>query len=165
MEDFKVDPWEVYSFPTEEELEYIEEWENRRYQRMVDDEIEKILTDFSTIKGCYEIESGMRRVFLIRKFLKEKYPRLEQIGVKLTQDEVESILVDKLTEGQINLLHGILHTEYENSFIELNHKVGHATGKLEAVVLNSILDFIKELTEEESVRSCEPSAVENDVLR
>lgn len=164
MEDFKVDPWEVYSFPTEEELEYIEEWENRRYQRMVDDEIEKILTDFSTIKGCYEIESGMRRVFLLRFFLKEKYPRLEQIGVKLTQDEVESILVDKLTEGQINLLHGILYTEYENSYIGLTQKVGHATEKLEAVVLNSILLFIKELIEE-SVRSCEPSAVENDVLR
>jgi hypothetical protein len=164
MEDFKVDPWEVYSFPTEEELEYIEEWENRRHQRMVDDEIEKILTDFSTIKGCYEIESGMRRVFLLRFFLKEKYPRLEQIGVKLTQDEVESILVDKLTEGQINLLHGILYTEYENSYIGLTQKVGHATEKLEAVVLNSILLFIKELIEE-SVRSCEPSAVENDVLR
>ena len=165
MEDFNVDPWEVYSFPTEEELEYIEEWENRRHQRMAEDEIEKILADFSLIKGCKDIEWSMRRVFLIRKFLKEKYPRLVQIGVKLPQYKVESILVEKLTEGELALIHGILYSEFENSYIGLNHKVGHATGKLEAVVLNSILDFIKELTEEESVRSCEPSAVENDVLR
>jgi len=164
MEDFNVDPWDFYSYPTEEELEYIEEWENRRHQRMAEDEIEKILADFSLIKGCKDIEWGMRRVFLIRKFLKEKYPRLEQIGVKLTQDEVESILISTLSEGHITLIHGILYTEFENSYIELNHKVGHATGKLEAVVLDSILLFIKELIEE-SVRSCEPSAVENDVLR
>ena len=148
MEDYNVDPWDVYSYPTEEELEYIEEWENRRYQRMVDDEIEKILTDFSTIKGCYEIESGMRRVFLLRFFLKEKYPRLEQIGVKLTQDEVESILISTLSEGHITLIHGVLFTEFENSYIGLTQKVGHATEKLEAVVLNSILLFIKELIEE-----------------
>jgi len=164
MEDFNVDPWDFYSYPTEEELEYIEEWENRRHQRMAEDEIEKILADFSLIKGCKDIEWGMRRVFLIRKFLKEKYPRLVQIGVKLTQDMVESILISTLSEGHITLIHGILYTEFENSYIELNHKVGHATGKLEAVVLDSILLFIKELIEE-SVRSCEPSAVENDVLR
>jgi hypothetical protein len=164
MEDFNVDPWDFYSYPTEEELEYIEEWENRRHQRMAEDEIEKILADFSLIKGCKDIEWGMRRVFLIRKFLKEKYPRLVQIGVKLPQYKVESILISTLSEGHITLIHGVLFTEYENSFIELNHKVGHATGKLEAVVLDSILLFIKELIEE-SVRSCEPSAVENDVLR
>ncbi len=164
MEDFNVDPWDFYSYPTEEELEYIEEWENRRHQRMVDDEYQEIITDLSTIRGCKDIEWGMRRVFLIRKFLKEKYPRLVQIGVKLTQDMVESILISTLSEGHITLIHGILYTEFENSYIELNHKVGHATGKLEAVVLDSILLFIKELIEE-SVRSCEPSAVENDVLR
>ena len=164
MEDFNVDPWDFYSYPTEEELEYIEEWDKRYYQRMVEDEIEKILTDFSTIKGCKDIEWGMRRVFLVRLFMKKKYPRLVQIGVKSPQDMVESILISTLSEGHITLIHGILYTEFENSYIELNHKVGHATGKLEAVVLDSILLFIKELIEE-SVRSCEPSAVENDVLR
>jgi hypothetical protein len=164
MEDFNVNPWDFYSYPTEEELEYIEEWVNRRHQRMADDEYQEIISDFSTIKGCKDIEWGMRRVFLVRLFMKKKYPRLVQIGVKSPQDMVESILISTLSEGHITLIHGILYTEFENSYIELNHKVGHATGKLEAVVLDSILLFIKELIEE-SVRSCEPSAVENDVLR
>jgi hypothetical protein len=148
MEDYNVDPWDVYSFPTEEELEYIEEWDKRYYQRMVEDEIEKILTDFSTIKGCKDIEWGMRRRFLVRLFMKKKYPRLEQIGVKSPQDMVESILISTLSEGHITLIHGILYTEFENSYIELNHKVGHATEKLEAVVLDSLLHYIKELIEE-----------------
>jgi hypothetical protein len=145
MEDYNVDPWDVYSYPTEEELEYIEEWDKRYYQRMVENEYQEVITNLISIRGCKDIEWSTRRRFLVRFFLKEKYQRLIQIGVKLTQDEVESILVDKLTEGQINLLHGILYAEFENSYNGLTQKVGHATEKLEAVVLNSILLFIKEL--------------------
>jgi hypothetical protein len=165
MEDFKVDPWDFYSYPTEEELEYIEEWDKRYYQRMVEDEYQEVITNLITIRGCKDIECSTRRRFIVRFFLKEKYQRLIQIGVKLTQDKVESILISTLSEGHITLIHGVLFTEFENSYIGLTQKVSHATEKLEVVVLDSLLHYIKELIEEESVRSCEPSAVENDVLR
>ena len=142
------DPRELYSFPTEEDVRFLKELERqdeeRYYKRVVTEFHEEIITDWIKIRGCTDLKWSMRRVFLIRLFLKRNYQRLVQIGVNLHQEKVESILISTLTDDIITLIHGVLFTEYENSYNELTQEVGHGTEKLTAVVLDSILLYVKD---------------------
>jgi len=133
--EFNVDPWEVYPFPTEQELLEREEWERKEVERYFRECLER---DMEEHQSNYRIVENR-----IHQYLKYKYPRLVQNGIELTQNEVQSILEEHLREDVVILIQRFLLFEYRNDIDDMmGHQLNLEINLLEIPVGETILNYI-----------------------
>jgi sugar diacid utilization regulator len=151
--DFNVDPWEVYSFPTEQELLEKEEWERKEeerfYREWIDRDMDEHQTNYRTMENSIGMETDERRKLIIYQYLKYNYPRLVQNGIELTQNEIQSILEEHLREDMVILIQRFLLIQYRNDIDtmighELNLEINLIEIPVGEIILNYIDRFIRQ---------------------
>ncbi len=145
--EFNVDPWEVYPFPTEQELLEREEWERKEVERYfrecLERDMEEHQSNYRIVENSIGMKSDERRKLVIHQYLKYKYPRLVQNGIELTQNEVQSILEEHLREDVVILIQRFLLFEYRNDIDDMmGHQLNLEINLLEIPVGETILNYI-----------------------
>jgi hypothetical protein len=134
-----LDGWDI---PTEEELEKERLEEERYYEESYATTLKGYENDYRVIKESYSMTPSERRKFIIEQYAFTNYNVFVDKGIEMSQDEIQSHLMEHLSDEVIILIQGHILLECRRNLDEIMCQLNPITNTFEMNIGKMIFDYV-----------------------